>query len=138
MVSYRDYSLMVGPLLLKLVPVSRNILLNILLLSIRIHPCNRTGEEISNSRRSDRGKYIPLLATRSPSFYAHFPPHICRFRARIFMEPRNRFLGMNSASIRSLAGRYDSPIPTHFIAPINCFKIPALNQIVKSQGKVFR
>jgi hypothetical protein len=32
---------------------------------------------------------------------------------------------MNSASICSLAGRYDNPIPTLFLAPIDCLKIPA-------------
>jgi hypothetical protein len=26
----------------------------------------------------------------------------------------------------SLAGRYDNPIPTRFLAPIDCLKIPAL------------
>ncbi len=43
------------------------------------------------------------------------------------MEPRNRFRGMNSASLGSLAGRYDHPIPTRFLAPIDCLKIPALD-----------
>ncbi len=43
-----------------------------------------------------------------------------------FMEPRNRFQEMNSASLCSLAGWYDSPIPTWFLAPKNCLKIPAL------------
>jgi hypothetical protein len=33
------------------------------------------------------------------------------------MEPRNRFQGMNSASLCSLAGRYDNHIPTRFLAP---------------------
>ncbi len=33
---------------------------------------------------------------------------------------------MNSASLCSLAGRYDNPIPTWFLAPIDCLKIPAL------------
>ncbi len=42
------------------------------------------------------------------------------------MEPRNRFQGMNSASLCSLAGRYDNPIPTRCLAPIYCLKIPAL------------
>jgi hypothetical protein len=42
------------------------------------------------------------------------------------MEPRNRFQGINSASLCSLAGRYDNPIPTKFLAPIDCLKIPAL------------
>ncbi len=41
------------------------------------------------------------------------------------MEPRNRFQRMNSASLRSLAGRYDNPIPTRFLAPMDCLKIPA-------------
>ncbi len=42
-----------------------------------------------------------------------------------FMEPRNRFQGMNSASLFSLADRYDNPIPTRFLAPIDCLKILA-------------
>ncbi len=32
---------------------------------------------------------------------------------------------MYSASLRSLAGRYDNPIPTRCLAPIDCLKIPA-------------
>jgi hypothetical protein len=32
---------------------------------------------------------------------------------------------MNSASLCSLAGRYDNPIPTQCLAPIDCLKIPA-------------
>jgi hypothetical protein len=43
------------------------------------------------------------------------------------MGPRNRFQGMNSASLCSLAGRYDNPIPPWFLAHIDCLKIPALN-----------
>jgi hypothetical protein len=43
----------------------------------------------------------------------------------MFMEPRNRFKGMNSASLCSLAARYDNPIPTRFLAPIDCLKITA-------------
>jgi hypothetical protein len=42
------------------------------------------------------------------------------------MEPRNPFQGMNSASLCSLLGRYDNPIPPWFLAPIDCLKIPAL------------
>jgi hypothetical protein len=33
---------------------------------------------------------------------------------------------MNSASLCSLAGRYDNPIPLRFLAPIDSLKIPAL------------
>jgi hypothetical protein len=38
-----------------------------------------------------------------------------------FMEPRNRFQGMNSASLYSLVGRYDNPVPTRCLAPIDFF-----------------
>ncbi len=41
------------------------------------------------------------------------------------MGPRNRFQGMNSASLCSLAGRYDNPLPPRFLAPIDSLKIPA-------------
>jgi hypothetical protein len=34
---------------------------------------------------------------------------------------------MDSASLCSLAGRYDNPIPTRCLAPIDCSKIPALD-----------
>ncbi len=42
------------------------------------------------------------------------------------MEPRNRFQGIDSASLCSLAGRFENPIPTRFLAPIDCSIIPAL------------
>jgi hypothetical protein len=32
---------------------------------------------------------------------------------------------LKSLQIRVLACRYDNPIPTRFLAPIDCFKIPA-------------
>ncbi len=51
-----------------------------------------------------------------------------KVKARIFkrfIEPRNRFQGMNSARLWSLAGRYDNPILTRFLAPIDCLRIPA-------------
>jgi hypothetical protein len=44
----------------------------------------------------------------------------------MFIKPRNRFQGMNSAGLCSLAGRYDNPIPPWFLAPIDSLKIPAL------------
>jgi hypothetical protein len=42
------------------------------------------------------------------------------------METRNRCQGINSASLCSLAGRYDNPIPIRCLAPIDFLKIPAL------------
>jgi hypothetical protein len=44
---------------------------------------------------------------------------------KTFKEPRNRFQGIDSASLCSPAGRYDNPIPTRFLASIDCSKIPA-------------
>ncbi len=44
----------------------------------------------------------------------------------MFMEPRNWFQGINSASLCSLVGRYDNPIPPRFLAHIDFLKIPAL------------
>ncbi len=44
----------------------------------------------------------------------------------MFMGPRNWFQGMDYASLCSLAGRYDNPIPRRFLAPIDFLKIPAL------------
>ena len=42
-----------------------------------------------------------------------------------FKEISNRFKGTDSASLCSLAGRYNNPIPTRFLAPIDCSTIPA-------------
>jgi hypothetical protein len=39
----------------------------------------------------------------------------------------NRFQRIDSASLCSLAGRYDNPIPTRFLALIDCLTIPVLN-----------
>jgi hypothetical protein len=50
------------------------------------------------------------------------------------MEPRNRFQGINSASLCSLAGRYDNPIPTRCLALIDFLKIPALKTKHPIQG----
>jgi hypothetical protein len=52
------------------------------------------------------------------------------------MEPRNRFQGINSASLCSLASWYNNPIPTWFLDPIDCLKIPALNTQSGLNGKL--
>jgi hypothetical protein len=46
-------------------------------------------------------------------------PVLNRNRARKFIEPRNQVQGTNSASLCSLAGRYDNPIPPRFLAPMH-------------------
>ncbi len=60
------------------------------------------------------------------SFTVEFCTCILSPYFKTFMEIRNRFQGMNSASLCSLAGRYDNPLPTRFLAPTDCLKIPAL------------
>ncbi len=54
----------------------------------------------------------------------------------MFMGPRNWCQGLNSASLWSLAGRYDNPIPTRCLAPIDFLKIPALDSVPASSGIV--
>ncbi len=53
-----------------------------------------------------------------------------------FKEPRNRRKGNDSASLCSLAGRYDNPVPTRFLAPVDCSKIPALSRHEKRRVRV--
>ncbi len=40
----------------------------------------------------------------------------------------------DSASLCSLAGRYDNPIPTRCLAPIDCLKIPELDSLPGQEG----
>jgi hypothetical protein len=56
---------------------------------------------------------------KTVSFYDQSP------NFKTFMDPKNRFQGTNSASLCGLAGRYDNPIPTRFLTPIDCLKISA-------------
>ncbi len=42
-----------------------------------------------------------------------------------FKEPRNRFQGIDADSLCSMAGRYDNPIQTRLLVPIDCSKISA-------------
>jgi hypothetical protein len=57
-----------------------------------------------------RGISTNWLKTRAPIFN--------------FKEPKYRFQGIDAFRC-SLAGRYDNPIPTRFLAHIDCLKIPA-------------
>jgi hypothetical protein len=62
-------------------------------------------------------KYIHFSSLRSKKIVFVFVVHV--------MKPRNRFQGINSAGQCSLAGQYNNPIPTWFLVPIDCLKIPA-------------
>ncbi len=49
-----------------------------------------------------------------------------------FMEPRNWFQGMNSASLCSLAGRYDNTIPSRFLS------VPSPHRLFKNSSSEVR
>jgi hypothetical protein len=53
------------------------------------------------------------------------------YRDGIFKFLRSQ--GIDSASLCSLAGRYDNPIPTRFLAPIDYSKFPAQCRELKSR-----
>ncbi len=56
----------------------------------------------------------------------------------MFMGPRNWFQGMNSASLCSLAGRYENPIPSRCLAFIDFLKIPALDATRRGEKNVYK
>ncbi len=56
----------------------------------------------------------------------------------IFKEPKNCIRGINSASLCSLEGQYDNPIPSRFLAPIDCLKIPFKIHIPKARERWVR
>jgi hypothetical protein len=50
----------------------------------------------------------------------------------------NRFQGTNSARLCNLAGWYANPIPSRFLAPIDCLKIPAQEEVLHSLLKILQ
>jgi hypothetical protein len=63
------------------------------------------------------------LVTFAPLSVYSLPFALSSTRDGIFKLLRSP--GIDSASLCSLAGRYDNPIPTQFLASIDCSKIPA-------------
>ncbi len=61
-------------------------------------------------------------------FRQHMYPGSWYFKT--FRDPRNRFQGIDTASLCRLTDRYDNSIPTRFLAPIDCSKIQALAEFV--------
>ncbi len=73
-------------------------------------------------RKSCRLINLTLLSLYIREHYAHPVAEL------VFLNvygARNRFQGMNSAGLCSLAGRYNDPIPPQFLAPIDYLKIAA-------------
>jgi hypothetical protein len=69
---------------------------------------------IKEQRRTDR-RCMPILG--DDLVYVWYCVEYTEPDFLTFKEPRNLFQGLNSASLCSLAGRYDNPIPTRFLAP---------------------
>jgi hypothetical protein len=69
-----------------------------------------------------------LLRAKNSSLVVDFLLFLCPYLPELefLKEPKNRFQVANSARLCGLAGRLDYPIPTRFLAPIDCLKIPAL------------
>jgi hypothetical protein len=77
---------------------------------------------IEEKRRTDR---LCILILCDDLAYVYGTVEDTEPECLTFKEPRNRFQGINSAILCSLEGRYDNPIPTRFLAPKDCLKIPA-------------
>jgi hypothetical protein len=77
--------------------------------------------------------YSSCSKINSAQILARYSMHSeCRLQTEtVFLnflkELRIQFQGIDSASLCSLASRYDNPIPTRFLEPIYCYKIPALD-----------
>ncbi len=68
---------------------------------------------------------LPFFSLASPTPFPLPKVNIQSWYFWTCMGHRNRFQEMNSASLCSLAGRYNNPIPTRCLAPIDFLKIPA-------------
>ncbi len=70
---------------------------------------------------------FPLILKQLPlfGFMRNFHVSLIKCRECLGIFKLLRRPGIDSDSLCRLAGRYDNPIPTRFLAPIDCSKIPA-------------
>ncbi len=92
--------------------------------------------KLLRSPRIDSKDSIPpaYVCSQSPYLLTFFKKPRNRFPAW-----RNRFLGMIPVlrlQIRALAGRYDNPLLTRFLAPIDCLKIPIQDVVEMGCGYI--
>ncbi len=59
-----------------------------------------------------------------------------QLRARIFKRAQESI--SRAVAGGRAGGRYDNPMPTQFLAPIDCLKIPALSNELTELGQHFR
>jgi hypothetical protein len=85
--------------------------------------CQLLPEMLVERRNIFHNSLLQIVKDQHREFLASLHPPI-QVRDGIFNLLRSP--GINSASLCSLAGRYDNPIPTRILlAPIDCSKIPA-------------
>ncbi len=77
------------------------------------------------------------LGTSSRGFLRQAPDNRLSPYFYTFMGPGNRFQGMNSASLCSLAGRYDNPVPPRFLTPYK-FKLCSLVSCTEAVRKALK
>ncbi len=90
-----------------------------------IRECNN--DDLFLKSRAQTKKAMESLHLRpSPASITSISNHVPEpIFLNVYGAP-NWYQGMNSASLCSLAGRYDNPIPPRFLAPIDFLKISAL------------
>ncbi len=76
-----------------------------------------------------KGPILQIISCAVSSSTTNLEPEFLNF-----LGPKNRFQGINSASVCSLAGRYDNPIPTPPPPPRDSLKIPALYSVLSWIG----
>jgi hypothetical protein len=64
------------------------------------------------------------------------PEKVYKYRLRLHRLAKS-ILGLKSLKIPSLAGQNDNPIPTRFLAPIDCPKLPALLYQANGDGRSY-
>jgi hypothetical protein len=101
-------------------------------MQVKIYISDQTSLRICNSVEPNktiaRNEWASfnLYSLRKDSSYKNVRLAVLSPNFKIFKEPKNRFQGANSPRLCSLARRYDNHIPTRFLAPIDCLKIPTL------------
>ncbi len=83
---------------------------------------NIYGESLGRSFSDNQ--FLPVTSSQNPP-YEENNFNIQSPYFKMFIRPWNWFQGMISASLCSLAARYDNSIPPRFLAPIDFLKIPA-------------
>jgi hypothetical protein len=81
----------------------------------------------NSARLCNQSPYFKHLWSPGIDSKEWIPPAYVASRAGYDNPIPTRFLApVDCLKIPALAGRYDNPIPARFLAPIDCLKIPAM------------